>query len=455
MYISEITNIHVLKKILIALFCLLLFGVYYLYVRMPIINGYTAKCACTQYYENNRPLADIVSEDFDKSALRLASVSADDETRSMTSSIWGMRPRTAIYQPKLGCKLLQGTDDYQVDIPKHSSPSLSDTLPWPYGNNEISSSRTPIDKAKIIDVAFDPGYDTDIDRMIHHKTRSLLVVHKNNIVLEAYEKGFDRDTPILGWSMTKSWMNALIGILIQEGKLKLEQDHLFPNWTDDRSEITLDNLLTMTSGLDWEEEYATISDATRMLYMSENIVEGASDNPLAYTPGTHWYYSSGTSNLLSGIIRNQFSTVDDYLLFPHVALFDKLGMTNSFMEIDESGNYIGSSYGFATTRDWAKFGLLYLHDGVWNGERILPEGWVDYTQSEVSSSHGKYGAHFWLNKRGVAFPDAPYDTYSANGYQGQKVLIIPSEDLVIVRTGLNSDFDFNSLISTIIKEVNK
>ena len=190
-----------------------------------------------------------------------------------------------------------------------------------------------------------------------------------------------------------------------------------------------------------------------MLYMSEDIVSAANDNALKYSPGSHWYYSSGTSNMISGLLRAEFDTVEDYLDYPYNAMFNKLGMSQSFMEIDESGNYIGSSYGYGSTKDWARFGLLYLHDGIWNGERILPDGWVDYSTTEVPSSEGKYGAHFWLNKRGVAFGDAPFDTYSANGYNGQKTIIIPSKDLVIVRLGLNSDFDFNALIQSTINAI--
>lgn len=436
---------------LIVLFALA-FGGYYLWNRMPIINGYTAKCACTQYFENQRPISAITDEDFNVTALKLASIHSDEIEKSVSSTTFGLRERKAIYIPNLGCKLLKGTDDYRFNLPPTDKLKLSDTITWPYGLKMPNTLPAEVDQSKlpeIINVAFDPN-----QQMVDKKTRSLLIVYKDTIILEAYEDGFHSDTPILGWSMTKSWMNSLIGSLVLEGKIKLSQDRLFPHWTDERAQITLDNLLTMTSGIDWEEDYSTISDATKMLYMSENIVEAANDNLLKYEPGTFWYYSSGTSNMLSGIIRNQFKSHDEYLAYPYKVLFNKLGMNHSFIETDEYGNYIGSSYGYASTRDWAKYGLLYLHDGVWNGERILPEGWIDYTQKEVPSSNGEYGAHFWLNKRGVVYPDAPHDTYSANGYLGQRVFIIPSKDLVIVRTGLNSDFDFNTLISTTISSIN-
>lgn len=440
----------ILKYLLYLLIAFVFFGFYYLYIRIPIIAGYTAKCACTQYYHNQRDLTSIQDDDFDLMALQLATITPNESNKTITSSVFGLRERTAIYKRGLGCQLLQGEDDYNI---KTSIPniSLSDTLDWPYGTlqpQEIPIEVNQKELQEVVDFAFDNNYE-----LTKQKTRSLLVVYKDTIILDVNQKGFDADTPQLGWSMTKSWMNTLIGMQVMDKQMSLKDDHLFENWKDERSEITLDHLLTMTTGIDWEEEYATVADATEMLYMSEDIVSVANDNKLKYSPGEQWYYSSGTTNMLSGILRQQFENVDQYLKYPHQSFFNKLGMSNSFMEVDEKGNFIGSSYGYASTNDWAKFGLLYLHDGIWNNERLLPENWVEYSTTEVPSSNGKYGAHFWLNKRGVAYPDAPYDTYSANGYNGQKTIIIPSRDLVIVRLGLNSEFDFNRLIKEIIDAI--
>lgn len=440
-----------MKYTLYILLAVLLFGFYYLFIRIPIIAGYTAKCACTQYFENGRPLDDIASEDFDISALRIARLTADEKEKSITSSVFGIRSRTAIYKQGLGCQLLQGKDDFHIKLSDVTNIILSDTIDFPYGSRlptVIPSNVNSVKLAKAAEQAFDKERE-----MIAQKTRSLLIVYKDTIILDVNQDGFSSDTPQLGWSMTKSWMNTLVGMQVLDGDMDITNDQLFDHWTDDRSTITLDHMLTMTSGIDWEEDYSTVADATEMLYMTEDIVSAANDNALKYTPGTHWYYSSGTSNMISGLLRAEFDIVEDYLDYPYLAMFDKLGMDQSFMEIDESGNYIGSSYGYASTKDWARFGLLYLHDGIWNGERILPFGWVDYSTTEVPSSEGKYGAHFWLNKRGVAFGDAPFDTYSANGYNGQKTIIIPSKELVIVRLGLNSDFDFNALIQSVINAI--
>jgi CubicO group peptidase (beta-lactamase class C family) len=192
-----------------------------------------------------------------------------------------------------------------------------------------------------------------------------------------------------------------------------------------------------------------VSEATTMLFASGDMPQYAATMKME-TP--KWIYSSGSTNLLSGIMRSKFKALSDYLSFPYTYLFEPLGMDQSLIETDEAGNYIASSYMYATARDWLRFGRLYLHDGMWQGKRILPENWVKYTCQAVPGSNGKYGAHFWLNKNGVAFPDCPRDIYYADGYQGQYIIIVPSYDLVIVRLGLE-DIDMNQLIKTTIDAV--
>lgn len=176
--------------------------------------------------------------------------------------------------------------------------------------------------------------------------------------------------------------------------------------------------------------------------------------PAEFEPNTHWNYSSGTTNLLSGILRKQFATQQEYLDFWYSALIDKIGMHSMLIETDLSGNYVGSSYGWATARDWAKFGLLYLHNGSWNGESILDPSWVRYAATPAVGSRGDYGAHFWLNA-GKRYPDAPLDLYSCNGFQGQKIFIIPSHEMVIVRLGLkeNEGLDLNVFLKEILASV--
>jgi CubicO group peptidase (beta-lactamase class C family) len=169
-------------------------------------------------------------------------------------------------------------------------------------------------------------------------------------------------------------------------------------------------------------------------------------------PGQVWNYSSGTSNLLAALLKGKFQSQQEYIDFPYQALIDKIGMSTMLIETDLIGNFVGSSYAWASTRDWAKFGLLYLHGGNWNGTRLFDEDWIAYVTSPTPNSNGRYGAHFWLNHGGV-YPGVPKDLYSANGYQGQYVFIIPSKSLVIVRTGLAEppDFDLNSFLKNVVE----
>lgn len=212
----------------------------------------------------------------------------------------------------------------------------------------------------------------------------------------------------------------------------------------------------MNSGLEWEEKYDKICDATLMLFEAEDMSKVQREKPLVGQPNESWNYSSGTTNLLSGILRNQFKTQQEYLDFWYSSLIDKIGMDSMLVETDMAGNYVGSSYAWATTRDWGKFGLLYLHKGNWNGEKLFDESWAKYVATPTKTSNGRYGGHFWLNAGGK-YPDAPKDLYYASGFQGQKIFIIPSKDLVIVRFGLTEDevFDFNKLLKDILGSISK
>jgi CubicO group peptidase (beta-lactamase class C family) len=292
---------------------------------------------------------------------------------------------------------------------------------------------------------------------IQKRTRSLLVIYKDKIIAEKYETGFDKNSKILGWSMTKSITSAMFGILQKQGKYDIYKPAPIKEWQNDELKIiTTNDLLHMNSGLEWEEKYDKICDATKMLFEAENMSRVQLEKPAAFKPNTHWNYSSGTTNLLSGILRSQFKSHQEYLDFWYSALIDKIGMNSMIVETDMAGNYVGSSYGWATTRDWSKFGLLYLHKGNWNGEQILDESWVKYTSTPTNTSNGRYGGHFWLNASGH-FPDVPRDMYYCSGFQGQMVAIIPSLDLVIVRMGLKEDpeFDFNEMLKGIVGSLKK
>jgi CubicO group peptidase (beta-lactamase class C family) len=255
--------------------------------------------------------------------------------------------------------------------------------------------------------------------------------------------------------MTKSITATYFGILQYQNKININNPAPISEWrNDERKNTTINNLLQMNSGLEWEEKYDRICDATKMLFQADDMGKVQLEKPLVGKPNASWNYSSGTSNLLSKILRKQFKTHQEYLDFWYSSLIDKIGMYSMIVETDMAGNYVGSSYAWATTRDWAKFGTLYLHNGNWNSEQLFDKSWSKYVATPTPTSDGRYGGHFWLNSSGK-YPDAPRNLYYASGFQGQKVIIIPSKDLVIVRMGLTDDesFDFNGFLKEVLGSI--
>jgi CubicO group peptidase (beta-lactamase class C family) len=294
-------------------------------------------------------------------------------------------------------------------------------------------------------------------------TRALIIVHNGRLIVERYGPGITKETPLLSWSMAKSFINAMVGILIKKGKMSLKDPAPVPEWQkadDPRRAITLDQLLRMSSGLEWVEAYAErpVSDVNIMLLLKPDMAAYTASKPLAARPDTVWHYSSGTTNMISRLIRDVVGSREAYWEFPRRELFNKIGMRSAVWETDASGTFIGSSYLYATARDYARFGLLYLNDGVWQGERILPEGWVAYSTTPTPAApKGQYGAHFWLNggrdsnPTGRPYPQLPGDTFFARGYQGQTIAIIPSRKLLVVRLGMT--YDDNWGMEPFIKKV--
>ena len=288
-------------------------------------------------------------------------------------------------------------------------------------------------------------------------TLAILVVFEGQIVGEKYANGFDQKSRFSGWSMTKSLTNALVGILVKEGKLRLDQPAPVTEWqNDERKQITLNNLMQASSGLDWNESYSTPGAFHNMFIHSDDKGGYAATKKLRYPPGEVFQYSSGTTNLVSKIIRQ---TVGDsaYYRFPYEKLFYKIGMHRALLEPDASGTFVASSYGYGSARDWARFGLLFLNDGVWNGERILPEGWVTYSTTPAASAPiGQYGAHWWLNAGAKDnleqsyHPGLPQDEFGAEGFEEQFIYVMPSKKLIVVRMGISHHgFDDVGLVQKI------
>jgi CubicO group peptidase (beta-lactamase class C family) len=274
--------------------------------------------------------------------------------------------------------------------------------------------------------------------------RAVVVVQNGRIVGERFGEGFSADTPLLGWSMTKSVNAMVIGTLVKAGKLSLDQTKLLPEWTDSRAEVKLADLMAMSSGLEFNEDYGDVTDVTRMLYLEPDMAGFAAAKPQPGKPGEAFNYSSGTSLILSRIWQNAAGA--EALSYPKQALFDPIGMTSAIMEPDEHGTFVGSSYLYAPARDWARLGLLMLRKGVWDGNEILPAGFADWMHEEAPASKGAYGkGQVWLwgpegdtpvgQDPDVGF-DLPDDTFWFEGHDGQSVAVIPSKDIVVVRMGL-------------------
>lgn len=271
------------------------------------------------------------------------------------------------------------------------------------------------------------------------ETHAFLAVQGGRVVAERYWTGFGPDSTHHSWSQAKSMTHALIGILVREGKLDIHAPADVPEWqgTDDpRRAITLDQLLRMSSGLKFSEDYvdAGVSDVIEMLFGSgkEDVAGFAAKFPLTHPPGTAWSYASGTTNIVARIAARALgASGEGFRDFMVRELFGPIGMTSADPKFDKAGTFIGSSFCFCTERDLARLGLLYLRDGVWDGRRILPEGWVDYARTPTpvppTETFG-YGAHWWL---GMAGPGS----FSANGYEGQYTVMVPQLDLILVRNG--------------------
>jgi len=431
------------------------FLVYYVYINYPLdlVSGFSAKSMASGHFIDHRSQEMIENGDNDISIIFLASNKIDENKKFATASVFGLKERKAIYREGLGATLIN--DDFDVskpyEVPKRTK--LTNNLPFPYGNNDPKDTIfATIDYAKL-EKAVANAFDVKDEKK--KRTRAVLVIFKDKIIAETYDTGFNKDSKILGWSMAKSITATYFGILQKEGKMDISKPAPIAEWrNDERKNITINDLLHMNSGLEWKEDYTKISDVTKMLFLSEDMSKPQIDKPLVGEPNSTWNYSSGTTNMLSGILRQQFKTHQEYLDFWYLALIDKIGMNSMLVETDMAGNYIGSSYGWATTRDWAKFGLLYLNKGNWNGEQIFDESWAQYVATPTNTSNGEYGAHFYLNAGGK-FPDVPREMYYCSGYQGQMIAIFPNHDLVIVRMGLKEDpeFDFNGFLSNILKSI--
>jgi CubicO group peptidase (beta-lactamase class C family) len=391
----------------------------------------------------------------------LISHTVDRERGEVTARFAGMAESRAVYRGTEGCLVEVGAP------PAHPPATLPPTgpslLPEIAGPEPVETS-DPAIKATL-DAAF-----TETDGAPHRGTKAIVIVHKGRVIAERYAPGYGVDTPVIGWSATKSVTNALLGILVRRGKLDMTVPAPVAAWADPRDPrhaITPDNLLRMNSGLDIGQSLtASARDAfdpsAQMVFEERDMAGYAERFPLRFAPGSDWNYTNGNTLLLSRIVRDKSGgTAQSVLDYAHRELFDKLGMKHVTLEFDATGTPIGSSHMLASPRDWAKFGLLYLNDGLVAGQRILPEGWVDYSASYTphSDEYG-YAAGFWTNRSnssGARYrikAGIPADAFMARGAYGQYVVVIPSQHLVVARFGMafdkRNDLD---MVARVIRDV--
>ena len=379
---------------------------------------------------------------------RMNRYALDKADKSVSVTALGLVTRTAIYRPGVGCTLLVDSDAQTLRKQAEGIPVPSMAprpAPWPAGDTvDLTTLPAGVDRAALNRAVADAFTDETPDKAID--TRAIVVVYDGQIVAERYAPGFDKATRFLGWSASKSVTATLVATLIADGKLALDAPPPVPEWKDagdPRGKITLRQLLNMSSGLEFYEPYDPGSDSTAMLFESHDMGAYAASKPLAHPPGTVWSYSSGTANILSRLVfQAAGGTLAGYEAYARAHLFDPAGMTSAIFQPDETGDFVGSSYLYADARDWARFGLLYLNRGTINGQRLLPDSWVDFVRAPAPADPNKgYGGQFWLNglatPGGTArqFPHLPADAYAAEGHNGEFVAIFPSRKAVIVRLG--------------------
>lgn len=447
---------RILWSIVTVLMVGMAYGAFYINSLLPIITGYPAKYLCSAVFVSNRTQADVEALDLHFSFIKYTKNEVNRQDSSVTSSfMWGKSK--AIYRKGFGCTLLRGTDETALRKVKFPMSALAkynqDTIAWPLGNM-VPDSIIGIDQTKLAKVTekliVENGYNGN--------AFAFMVLHKGIPVAESYKPEFNAKTRFQSWSMAKSVTNALAGIMVKEGKWDISKPIALPEWQNDgRKQITINDLMQMQSGLQWNEDYGNRSDVTVMLYCETDFARFTYDQPLKFPIGSKWYYSSGSVNVINYLMRKNLNNDKEYYSFANSRLFNKIGMADAVFEVDAAGNQVGSSYLYATARDYARFGLLYLRDGVFNGERILPEGWVKYSTTPASDSKGEYGLLFWLNKAKY-YPSAPEDMYSCNGHDGQHIFIIPSKDLVVVVLGYSPKpahvMNFDALLGDVLKAIN-
>ncbi len=412
-----------------------------------VATGIGAKLLCSSRYVSGlspqQSYDDLVQY---SSILQYLDVDYDESEKTVTTSLFGLGRTTASYYPGVGC--YTDFEGFEARANANLQPMPVFNSRWPHGTR-VDTIDVEMQRQLSAMVSQDNGNGLD--------TRALLVVKNGDIVAEAYAQGAGPETPLLGWSMAKSLMSVMLGNLAWRGLLDVDEAPGLEGWAgDERADIRIRDLLTMTDGLDFSEVYEPGSDATSMLFTEPSASGYAIGRPALHPPGTQFNYSSGTANILSRIYFNRTggtlaSSLADYR--QHIA--GPLSFQHTVFEPDARGVLVGSSYFYASARDWARLGQMMLQGGVLNGKRIVSEAWVEQSTRPNSSRNQKdYGYQWWLNtgESSPRWPDLPADAYAAQGNRQQSLMVIPSENLVIVRLGWTSgEYPANERFAQIVE----
>lgn len=410
--------------------------------------AYAAKLICSGLYVQNRSLDDLIIQDLRpiNPVFERLTIKPRPKSQSVRVSLMGLRAREAFYTQGQGCTL-KGTQSLKPRQALATMPRAQVDAVWPLG--EITkpsplSGRT----MNALSLAIEKSFERNKGEI--RDTRAVLVVYKGQLIAEHYAQGFNKNSLFLGWSMSKSVTSALIGTLVDDKILSLDQTVLMGQWTDvsgpknvaKQSPVRLDHLLKMQSGQKFNEDYGIDSDVVRLLFAEGAMADYTISQPLIHEPGSHFNYNTGTSMVLAKLAQDTIGS-EDLINYARRTLFEPAGMRSVVFETDASNYLAGGSYLYATGRDWARFGLLYEQDGKINDQKILSKQWVDYARTP-NAKNSEYGAHWWLNSgpttfgkksNQVAYPRLPRSLYYAGGHNGQRIAIFPDQDLVIVRLG--------------------
>jgi CubicO group peptidase (beta-lactamase class C family) len=407
-----------------------------------VATGVIAHDVCSKTFVSGLDPQTVFAETTDRAGIRQLrwglDYRLDRNGGSVDASFVGLLGSHAVFHDGLGCVLTHGSREPYIlrsDLAALKTPKAPPFLGEIAGPAPVEPTDPKLKAA--LDHAFEEPSEPPFRR-----TKAVVVVREGHVIAERYADSIGVDTPLLGFSLTKSVINALMGILTVQGIVTPSMPAPIPEWraqTDPRHEIEVEHLMRMTTGLALDETNSGFDATSQMIYLHDDMAGFAVKAAMIAPSGKRWAYSSATTELLARIIRDAVGGPEKTLAFAWRELFNPLGMRNVTLEFDGAGTLQASTYMLASARDWARFGLLYLNDGEIGGHRILQDDWVDFSASATLDTD--YGAGFWTNRsehpnaKGRVRLGIPRDAFFASGNLGQRVVIIPSQHMVVVRLG--------------------